>query len=61
MANHTKLKNSGCAQPICIDISDKQAEVLAKRLLPEIKRFLANEEVLREFEDWKRRKQDNTA
>jgi hypothetical protein len=36
------------------EITDKQIEVFARRLMPEIKRYLADEDVRREFEDWLR-------
>jgi len=31
-------------------ISDREVEILAYRLLPEIKKFFANEEIKKEFE-----------
>jgi len=37
-----------------MEITDKQIEIFARRLLPEIKRYFANEDVRREFEQWKR-------
>ena len=40
-----------------LDITDKQIEIFARRLLPEIKKFFANEDIRREFEQWKREKQ----
>ena len=36
--------------------SDKQTEIFARRLLPEIKRFFADEDVRKEFEDWKKKR-----
>ena len=41
-----------------LEISNRQIELLARRLLPEIKKFFANEDTQREFEEWqeKRRK-----
>ena len=36
-----------------ITVSKKQIEILARRLLPEIKKFFANEDIRKEFEDWK--------
>ena len=40
-----------------IKITDQQIEIFARRLLPEIKRYFANEDVQREFEEWKRKQQ----
>jgi len=40
-----------------IAITEKQIEVLARRLLPTVKRFFADEDVRREFEQWKRERQ----
>lgn len=34
------------------EIPDKQLELLARMLLPEIKKFFADEEVKKEFEQW---------
>ena len=52
--------NSGETQSHSIEISDKQIEIFARRLLPEIKRFFANEDIRREFEDWQKKRQDDT-
>ena len=41
-----------------IAVTEKQIEVLARRLLPEIKRFFADEDVRREFEQWKQERQN---
>jgi len=35
--------------------SDKQTEIFARRLLPEIKRFFADEDMRKEFEEWRKR------
>jgi len=35
-----------------IKVSDKQTEIFARRLLPEIKRFFADEDMQKEFEEW---------
>jgi len=40
-----------------IVITDKQAEVLARLFLPEIKRYFADENVQKEFDDWKQAQQ----
>ena len=39
------------------EITDKQIEIFARRLMPEIKRYLADEDVRREFEEWLRERQ----
>jgi len=36
--------------------SGEQIDALARRLMPEIKRFFADEQVQREFEMWKERR-----
>ena len=36
-----------------LNISDKQIEILARRLLPQIKKFFADEDIRKEFEVWK--------
>ena len=38
-----------------IEISEKQIEILARRLLPEIRRFFADESVRKEYEEWQRK------
>ncbi|MCL2247989.1 MAG: hypothetical protein FWC13_01820 [Oscillospiraceae bacterium] len=35
------------------DVSDEQIILLSKRLLPEIKRYFADEKIRKEFESWK--------
>ena len=40
-----------------IKVSEKQIEILARRLLPEIRKFFANEEVKKEFKEWQEKKQ----
>jgi len=37
------------------EASDKQTEIFARRLLPEIKRFFADEDMRKEFEEWKKK------
>ena len=39
-----------------IEISNKQIEILARRLLPEIKKFFANEDIRKEFEEWQKKR-----
>ena len=44
-----------------IEIPEKQIEILARRLLPEIKKFFANEDIRKEFEEWKeKQRKDET-
>ena len=43
-----------------IEVSEKQIEILARRLLPEIRKFFADEEVRKEFKEWQRKKQNDT-
>jgi len=57
MAKKDYKDNNGI-QPPRLEISDKQVEILARRLLPEIKRYFANEKIRREFEAWERKQQD---
>ena len=40
-----------------VEIPEKQVEIFARRLLPEIKRFFTYKEIQKEFEEWLR-KQD---
>ena len=37
-----------------LEISDKQIEILARRFLPEIKKFFADEDVQQAFENWQK-------
>ena len=52
-----KELNSGCKskQSPGIVITEKQIEVFARRLLPEVKKFYADEGIRREFEKWMRK------
>jgi hypothetical protein len=43
------------SQQFIQDISDQQIEIFARRLLPEIKKFFADENIRLEFEQWKKR------
>jgi len=44
-----------------LSVSDKQIEILARRLLPQIKKFFADEDIQKEFEEWrKKRQEENT-
>jgi len=41
-----------------LNISDKQIEILARRLLPPIKKFFADEDIRKEFEEWRKKRQE---
>lgn len=43
------------------EIPDKQLELLAQMLLPEIKKFFADEDIKAEFEKWQTQQIDNTS
>jgi len=43
-----------------IEISNEQIEILARRLLPEIKKFFANEDIRKEFEEWQKKRREDT-
>ena len=40
------------------EISDKELELFARILLPEIKKFFANEDIKKEFEQWKEKQEE---
>ena len=44
-----------------LEVSEKQIEILAKRLLPEIRRFFADDNVRKEFEEWKKNLESSEA
>jgi hypothetical protein len=54
---HKAQANKPTHQAPHIAVTEKQIEVLARRLLPTVKRFFADEDVRREFEQWKRERQ----
>jgi len=39
-------------EPVNFNPSQKQIDTLARRLMPEIKKFFADEQVQREFAEW---------
>ena len=41
-----------------IEVSEKQIEIFARRLLPEIKKFYADENIRKEFKEWQQKRQD---
>jgi hypothetical protein len=54
MANIKQHNNINDNQMFCMEITKEQTDVLARRLLPEIKKFFANEDIRKEFEEWKK-------
>ena len=59
MARKIQKSNSKNNKAKGLDITDKQIEIFARRLLPEIKKFFADESIRQEFEEWKKQQQDN--
>jgi len=43
---------SGTVLETDIEISEKQIEIFARRLLPDIKKYFADEEIKQEFKAW---------
>ena len=43
--------------PQVIEVSEKQIEIFARRLLPEINKFFADENVQKEFAEWREKRQ----
>lgn len=39
-----------------IKVSEKQIEILARRLLPEIRKFFADADIQKEFKEWQKKK-----
>ncbi len=42
-----------------LKFSDKEIEIFARRILPEIKKYFADEEVQKEFLEWKAKLKEN--
>jgi len=42
-----------------IEYSEEQVEMFARRIMPIIKRYFADENVRKEFEEWKKKQQEN--
>ena len=59
MARTIQKSNSKNNKAKGLDITDKQIEIFARRLLPEIKKFFADESIRKEFEEWKKQQQGN--
>lgn len=51
-----KDRNENAQQSI-MEVSEMQIELLARRLLPEIRRYFTDEGVRREFEEWLRKRE----
>jgi len=51
-----KIRNSDCKDKKSpgIVIIEKQTEIFARRLLPEVQKFYADEDIRLEFENWLR-------
>ena len=54
MNTNKKHIDNNNIQSIKLKITDKQTEMLARRLLPEINKFYADLDVRKEFEEWKK-------
>jgi len=50
-------KDNNGVQPPRLEISERQIEIFARRLLPEIKRYFADENIRKEFEEWQKKQQ----
>ena len=57
MAKKGKSKNK---QSHNIEFSDDQIEIFARRMLPALRRYFADENVKREFEKWKKQQKTKT-
>ena len=42
-----------------LEVNKEQTETLARRLLPEIKKFFADEDIRKEFKEWKKTQKDD--
>ena len=56
MAKNEKKGKSENTHTPGIEISDRQIDIFARRLLPEVKRFFADENIQQEFEEWCRKR-----
>jgi hypothetical protein len=59
MAKKNAKPNCENSQAPRIEVSDRQIEIFARRLLPEIKRFFTDESIRQEFEEWQGKRQEN--
>jgi len=51
----TKGKN-GNDSTTKIEFSDEQIEIFARRIMPEIKKYFADENVKKEFQEWQKKR-----
>jgi len=54
-----KKGKNGNGSPQKIEYSEEQVEMFARRIMPIIKRYFADENVRKEFEEWKKKRQEN--
>jgi len=59
-APHAPVTEQSQEQHQSLIVTEKQIEILARRLLPEIKRFFANEDRQKEFEEWKQNRRSES-
>ena len=55
MAKSRQKETRGNTDAPSIDVSERQIEIFARRLLPEIKRCFADEAIRQEFEQWQKK------
>jgi len=60
MAKSIQKGKNGNTHTPGIEISDRQIEIFARRLLPEVKRFFADENIRKEFQEWYRKRHDHS-
>ena len=53
-----KGKN-GNANTQTVKFSDEQIKIFARRIMPEIKKYFTDENVKKEFQEWKKKQQEN--
>jgi len=46
--------NNGAVLEADIEISEKQIEIFARRLLPDIKQYFSDEKIKAEFKEWQK-------
>ena len=59
MSKPRKTNATPSAESVLVDMfpTDEQIDALARRLMPELKRFFADEQVQQEFARWQERKE----
>ena len=50
--------NRGAVLEADIEISEKQIEIFARRLIPEIKQYFSDEDIKSEFEEWQNKRKN---